>query len=280
MKKHAFLMTAYCCPDLINRTLDKYASCFDIYIHVDKKSDLNPEDLHVSESVTVIKELNVNYGGYNHLRAFLRLMELAQSKRHYDYYHLITGQDCVVAKPETFDILMDGKTHISFDFASKVWTDEMVDIRYNCYRFIDLFNLKNPHHCRWERRLTKLLMCLGIRQPRIKEPLYAGNTYCSLTDEAVSYILSQGRTLRRRLRYTLIPEEVFFQTMLLNSPLRDKVDGNCLRLIIWPGDGGSSPKTLDESDYEELTSGKYLFGRKIDPVKSASLMKMLDDRGA
>lgn len=279
MKKHAFLMTAYCCPHLINRTLDKYSPYFDIYIHIDRKSDLKAADLHLSDNVTVIKELNVNWGGYNHLRAFLRLMELAQKNGGYDYYHLITGQDCVAAKPEMFDSLMGGKSHLSFGLASEVWSEHTIAQRYESYRFTDFFNYKKSFDFRCDRKLTKILNRLGIRQSPFKEPLYAGNTYCSLTDEAVAYILQNGRELSKRLKYTHIPEEVYFQTLLLNSPLRDRVDSQCLRLIIWPVDNEGKPKVLDESDYAELTSGKYLFGRKIDPVKSAALLKMLDEAG-
>lgn len=279
MKKHAFLMTAYCCPHLINRTLDKYAPYFDIYIHIDRKSALAAEDLHLSDNVTVIKELNVNWGGYNHLRAFLRLMELAQQKGGYDYYHLITGQDCVVAKPEMFDRLMDGKSHLSFAPVSEVWSADTVSLRYHSYWFPDFFNHKKPFDSRCNCKLTQILNKLGIRQSPLKETMYGGNTYCSLTDEAVSYILQNGKALSKRFKYTLIPEEVYFQTLLLNSPLCDRVDGQCLRLIIWPEVNDGSPKVLDESDYAELTSGKYLFGRKIDPVKSATLLKMLDEAG-
>lgn len=279
MKKHAFLMTAYCCPHLINRTLDKYAPYFDIYIHIDRKSALTAADLHLSDNVTVIKELNVNWGGYNHLRAFLRLMELARQKGGYDYYHLITGQDCVVATPEMFDRLMDGKSHISYSLASDIWSAHTISQRYESYRFTDFFNHKKSFDFRCDRKLTKILNKLGIRQSPIKETMYAGNTYCSLTDEAVSYILQNGKALSKRLKYTHIPEEVYFQTLLLNSPLRDRVDGECLRLIIWREENEGKPKDLDESDYAELMSGKYLFGRKIDPVKSAELLKMLDEAG-
>ena len=74
MKKHAILMTAYCHPHLINRMLDEYSPHFDFYIHIDKKSALSADALHLSDNVTVIKELNVNWGGVNHLRAFLRLI--------------------------------------------------------------------------------------------------------------------------------------------------------------------------------------------------------------
>ena len=174
---------------------------------------------------------------------------------------------------------MDGKSHLSFAPAVDVWSADAVAMRYDSYRFTDFFNHKKSFDFRCDRKLTKILNKLGIRQSPIKQTLYAGNTYCSLTDEAVSYILQNGKALSKRLKYTHIPEEVYFQTVLLNSPLRDRVDGQCLRLIIWREENEGKPKELDESDYAELMSGKYLFGRKIDPVKSATLLKMLDEAG-
>lgn len=44
----------------------------------------------------------------------------------------------------------------------------------------------------------------------------------SLTDSAVRYLLSKESFVRRRFRFTCCPDEIFAQTVLMNSPFKDK----------------------------------------------------------
>lgn len=276
--KHAILMTVYQSPELINRTLDKYASNFDFYIHIDKKSKLDIRSLRKYKNVTIIKKYKVNWGGFNHLRAYFALMKIAKSRRAYDYFHLITGQDCILSKPRDFDNLLQGKSHMEWMPAEEIWGIESVNQRYYQFRFLDMFDIKRPFLHRWESRFSKILRRLKVRRKEFKQKLYGGSTYCSFTREAVDYILEHGRKLNRRLKYTFIPEEVYFQTLLINSPLRETIAKGNLRLINWTY-GNSGPDILEEKDYAEATSGKYLFGRKVDMRESASFLKALDSAG-
>lgn len=116
---------------------------------------------------------------------------------------------------------------------------------------------------------------LGIRRKKFPMPLYGGSGYMSLTQEAVTYILSFIRAnpmILKRFEHTFCAEELIFQTLLMNSPLKDKIINNPLRYMVWPG-----PKVLDESDYEKIKQTDSLFIRKIDSNISDKLLKRLEN---
>lgn len=49
--------------------------------------------------------------------------------------------------------------------------------------------------------------------------LAKGANWCSLTYDAVGYILSQEDMIRKRFKHTMACDEVYKQTILMNSPL-------------------------------------------------------------
>lgn len=248
-------------------TLDRYAKDFAFYIHIDAKSRMKESDLHLYSSVKVIKKYNVNWGGTNHLKAFIDLMRLAFEMADYDFFHLITGQDIIVAPKSEFS-LKQGFNYMSYGKASELWTPSIVDNRYNYYRFLDLFDFWNSKMRRIEHMLFMCQKFFRIRRGSLGIQMWGGSTYCSLARDSVDYVLNNGMRLLRRLANTYIPEELFFQTLLLNSPYKNKIINDNKRMIVWPG-----PKTLSIEDFGEMTSGKYLFARKIDIVKSHELLK-------
>ena len=87
------------------RTIQYYDDSFNIYIHIDKKSVIDPStfsDLKALKSVKWIgSKYKVNYGGRNHLMAYLYLCELALKDHENTLFHLITGQD-FPCKPMSF----------------------------------------------------------------------------------------------------------------------------------------------------------------------------------
>ena len=75
--------------------------------------------------------------------------------------------------------------------------------------------------------------------------------------------LEENFWLRQRLKFTLIPEEIFIPTILFKSKNKIEIVNKTLRFIKWEG-LSSSPKMLDEQDISDFSNGDYLFGRKFD----------------
>ena len=89
--KHCILMLLHKDVKLANRLLKLYPKTFDIYIHIDKKSDIEQKDIvRLSNVVWIGKEIEVKWQSYEMVEAELRLLQEAH-KQGYDYYHLISG---------------------------------------------------------------------------------------------------------------------------------------------------------------------------------------------
>ena len=98
----------------------------------------------------------------------------------------------------------------------------------------------------------------------------------SLTDNAVRFLFEQMPYIRRRFRWTSCADEIFAQTVLYNSPFREKVYSltldSALRLIDWKR---GNPYVWTMSDIEILKSSHCLFARKFSTIKDADIVDHL-----
>jgi hypothetical protein len=78
-------------------------------------------------------------------------------------------------------------------------------------------------------------------------------------------------------QFSHISDEFFFQTMLINSPLKDTIVNNSLRYIRWSsGSYVPNPIVLDKTYFDDMTTSDKLFARKFDLTKDAQVLDMLD----
>lgn len=200
---------------------------------------------------------------------------------HFDYYHLITGQDYLASKPEDFDRILgnDRKCYIqNFPLPKKGWWNyDLIQLK----TFTSHFNIRDSifhkvlHHVVWDGQKI-----LHIRRPLPSYPLYGGSVYCSLTDEAVNVIINSDIThdLIHRTRNTFCCEEIFLQTVLANSPLKEKMVNDQLKFTDWSSlIKYNQPALLNEDYYDKIISSKNLFCRKVDSKKSAKLLDLIDE---
>ena len=112
-----------------------------------------------------------------------------------------------------------------------------------------------------------------------------GSNHLILSRAAVDYTLNDPAACRviDWLRFTAIPEEAIFQSVLLNSPLAGSIVNDDRRAIFWEKAGDPSPQTLRMSHLgwlrEERAKGR-LFARKFDvSVDNAVLCELEKDLG-
>ena len=79
----------------------------------------------------------------------------------------------------------------------------------------------------------------------------------------------------RFFKYTWAPDELFFQTILYNSHLRNTLVDRSLWYIDWNTKG--PPKTLTLDDYKNIMSEKALFARKFDLNISGKLISAIEE---
>ncbi len=268
-------MTAYKDICQINRIIDSAPENFDFYVHVDKKSNLKTED--ISSRAHIFSEYRIYWGAVEHLKAFLFLMEKAYtSGKQYDFYHLITGQDFYACPFDKFDNLLEfGKNYIeTWRFPRKNWWHDgygiikyktlasKVDLRKKRYKLANMAYY-------WWQRLTKTYHSIP------NYPMAGGSVYCTISGGAVNYILYSeiSKDLLKRLMNTTCAEELFFQTVLINSPYKNSIVNDNLRYIDWSVH--TPPKYLTVEDYDKICQSEKLFCRKIDSSLSKDLITNL-----
>ena len=92
----AIIITAYKNFEQLDFLADFFSPCFDVFIHVDKKSEEISKDkivlLNSKKNVYAIQKYNIKWGGKDHLNAILFLMDKALKKGD-SFLHVISGED-------------------------------------------------------------------------------------------------------------------------------------------------------------------------------------------
>lgn len=288
--KQVFLIQAHTDAKFLYRLVKKLESPTHYFaIHIDKKSRLMFDDNLVKElsyrsDTLVINDYDINWGGANQFFATLRLIE--KSISHWpdlDYFHLISGQDFPIKNNDEIDRFFE--KHKDSNFMS-LTTNPHLNYRYDIFHPRDIINTRNCSHLTRfvVNSLTVLqqkLLDLGIRLRRkIPFEIFKGSQWWSLNRRAIDYInqfLKENPGFKSRFKYTNCCDEIFFQTILCNSDLRQTLIEDDLRYIDWSDNGRGFPNILDETDYSKIKDSRDFFCRKIISGKSDKLIDLLDN---
>lgn len=282
---HAVLITAYTdFPSLVRlvRRLDR--GFFKVFVHVDRRSAIGAGEIEELRRLgaSVTRRHRIRWGSIAHLTAILDLLQSAVREGGADYYHLVSGQDYPLFPAAEFVRRCDGRIFMNFQPLSD--SDEHVRNRYELhnpfyflqtgpratnrlYRYVDAASL-------WlQKRLGKRRQKLGPF-----DTLYKGIVWMSFPAIAAEKVVSDAtaEALFRALRTAYVPEEVFFQTCLLNSDLSGRVVNDDLRYTDWTRRDGSVPAFLDERDADAVLGSNALFARKMRSDVSAGLLDRID----
>lgn len=285
--KQAILITAYKNYHHLEEIIQCFDDHFELYIHLDQKSKISEEELTNLRKHNTVKLLNqkykVNWGGFNHLKSILYLIEQALKNPENQYFHLITGHDFPIKNSAYFVEFFNENQRkefinfFNFPDAKSGWPGNNGLDRIEYYNFHDVWDAKA--HEQFEKitlvlRLQKRLgfkRGLSSKMPR----LYGGSTYWSLSRECLEHVMAftqKNKWVLHRFKYTLCAEEFYFQTVILNSNFADKVVNDNLRHIDWVARNGNNPAVLDETDFDKLKESHAVFARKFDYPQSKGLL--------
>jgi hypothetical protein len=107
---------------------------------------------------------------------------------------------------------------------------------------------------------------------------WGGSSWWSMSRGCAGMILRRvgaDPAIARFFRTVACPDELFFQTLVMNSPFRPRVLFDNFRHIEWDPGGARNPKVLDAGDFERLRASRAHFCRKLDPAASAGLLPLL-----
>jgi hypothetical protein len=255
------------------------------YIHIDQKVSITGFRralANVGAEVRFVeKRFYVNWGGFSTVLATLALLkQCAKECQSDDRVVLLSGQDYPIKSNEeiaAFFALHADREFVSWwRLPSEAWkTEDGGKDRYQYYWLIDTV------HLRWAETLVRWQKRVGIKRglPGFVSPV-GGSQWFLLTAECVQFILDYCKKNKKFLQFwstTRLSDEMFFNTILLNSEYATKVENTSLKYIDWLK-GPEVPRILRLDDFIPIKESRNLFARKVDPVipDSSQLMDEID----
>jgi hypothetical protein len=301
--KIAYLILAHEQPKMFSKLVHALDSeGVSIFAHIDAKSDERPfRQAIISDEVKFVSDrIYVNWGGYSQTQAMLMLLELAFSSGPHDYYIFLSGRDYPIKSNQKIAMFLknsNGKSYINF-YPLVEGTHLFSNIQGYCYH--DLYAKLPSHFLRKSamRIAQSISHLMPARQFLNGMMPYRGSSSWCLSQNVVSYILDfvanpNNKNYLRFFRSISCSDEIFFQTIVLNSPLANtcqnyeedicnKKPGEAknenkvyLHYIDW-NPAREDPALLDLSDLPALSETDKFFARKFELIKSKELLDKID----
>jgi hypothetical protein len=256
---------------------------FEFYIHIDKKSKMNLKKIIMGKNnIHVFRKYVVNWAGSNIIKATLFLSKKALEDTRNKYFHLISGQDFPVKTGDYFYNKLDtSKSYLKyFEMPIKRWGNGGGMDRIEQYHFYDVFDVKTRIGEKIIEKLTELQRRYGIKKKKTLsiffEKLYGGSQFWSLTRDCLQYVVDcTNKSIIKCIRFTKIIDEIYFQTVLLNSKYADNIVNDNLRYIDWTLGRRGFPAFLDKTDYDKIILSNKIFARKFHETDSEELKTLL-----
>ncbi len=264
-------------------------------IHIDKKAN---KSVHASvklfledfTNASILKSQNVVWGGYSMVDIELKgIKKLLQLSKKWEFFVNLSGQDYPL-KSQT-DIRTYLKQNIGSSFLK---ITDQIQNRPNTLNRIYNFFVESSDG----------FIGKPIKRSYLPEVIpYIGGQWKILSRDCCEFITTSPKVAKFRKFYknTLIADESFFQTVLMNTKYIGKIVNDDKRAIIWIPDMGSilrsktflanttkeliasgeiklRPKTFTVSDYPYLSKSTALFARKFDETTDTTIFGLLDDK--
>ena len=264
------------------KQLIRLINCLDVekstfFVHIDKKTNQNIyqeicEFINKKSNIFLLKRKNIYWGDFSQIHpVLLGIKEIFKQNIDFDYVKLLTGQDYPIkSRKEIEDFLLANseKSFMEyFSIPSKDWENggEMnggIDrIKYWYLRI-----LKKRYKIPIERKFPK-----GF-QP------FAGSAYWCLSRECAEYLkdfVQRKKAFVNFFKNVNLPDEIFFQTIFLNSPLKEKIINNNLTYTYWHYNS-PNPEILTKNHLKEISESSCLFARKFDIYQDSKILDLLD----
>jgi hypothetical protein len=135
---------------------------------------------------------------------------------------------------------------------------------------------------RWWLEL-QLLYWSRVLPKRRKIPtdfeIFGSKTWWSISNEAAAFVLHEHLNNKRYqnfFKYTLIPDEMYVQTILLNSKFAETCINNDLRNIQW-FEGDLHPVVFKAENIDRFKETTDLFARKFDIEVDSKILDLIDE---
>lgn len=282
--RHAFLIIAHHEPEVLRlllTLLDDERN--DIFLHVDGRAGWLADRFRTWKPAhagfrLLPQPIDVYWGDISQVRTELLLFETARRTGPYAYYHLLSGVDLPLRDMDSLHKFFT--IHAGKEFVNITDTPyERADIRRKVgyyYLFTRHFRDRGTmeHNvCSFLRNVVLAVQKVVRFRRRPWLEFRKGANWVSISDDFCAFLLEHASEMVRRYAKTKCADEIFLQTLLWNSPFRERLyrlpDGRTgnLRAIDWVR---GAPYTWRDEDFDELMQSQAFFCRKIGGVTDSS----------
>lgn len=272
----AYIVSAYKLPEQLVRLLQRLRTDESHFVvHVDRKTDRRVYDEMVSGAeelgcVDFVPRHVCHWGGFGHVRATLKGIDrLYADGIGFEYAVLLTGQDYPILPARVIERRLaesEGRSFMnSWDVPHEGWSGRGGLDRIERWHLVG-------------RRHLHVSLPRSRRLPGGLVP-FGGGPYWCLARPVVDYVhafVHEHPDVVSFFEHVWIPDELFFQTVVLNSPLRDTVVNDNLRYIDWARE--PAPAILRRDDLDSIVASNKLFARKFDTTVDGEILDALDRR--
>lgn len=286
---HAYMIIAHRQFDLLAKlitALDDERN--DIFVHIDAKvRDFDFEKfkaLPKRSRIYFTPRIGVTWGDFSQVKCELILLaevdKMQKSGRAYDYVHLISGADLPIKSNNQIHAFFKENNGLQFVHFTD---DKATKESENRIRYYHLFRRRRNLFTKILAQIAlRVQMLCGVNRLKNKNiKVQKGCNWFSITGAFAAYIAQASKSLEKIFRFSYCGDEVFVQTVLLNSPFADDVYmkncGNnhlaCARLIDWQR---GNPYVFRTEDFDLIKNSPAMFARKFDmDVDSEIIDKVL-----
>ncbi|MFL6673953.1 MAG: beta-1,6-N-acetylglucosaminyltransferase [Massilia sp.] len=275
--KQVFLIHAHKDLDQLNTLVGQlHDDDFVIYVNLDRKSSIDPTQLHPAARL-VATRIDVRWGGFSQVEATINsLREIIRDVPQFDKVVFLSAQDFPLLPNDRLKqelaLVEDRELIDTMPIGPGGWP---VAFRYQ-YFYREGGGKPERLACALANRLLRL--CKTTRRPPPGLQPYGGSSWWALSRPCLQDLLERVAREPASLRFfrtVLCPDEMFFQTMVMNSRFRERVLSENFRYIQWPEQGARNPKVLVDADFERIGASRAHFCRKLDSKLSAALLPRL-----
>ena len=284
--KHAYLIIAHNEWEILRTLLTMLDDDRnDIYLHIDRRATAlmqQVDGLRLCHSPIhrIQQPIETRWGNFSQVETELLLFEAALRNGPYAYYHLLSGVDLPLKSQDEIHQFFEENSELEF----VEYLPEDVHAK-ECRKRTMFYYVFNDQKKRQKDTRQALLtlnrnIILGLQNALHihRKPIASirkGSNWVSITQGFCEYLISQQHSPAiRRFRYTLCPDELFVQTLLMASPFKDhiaQIAGGNARKIDWQR---GSPYTWQDGDFEELINSDRLFARKFSSADSRIIQRI------
>ena len=311
--KLAYLILAHRYPEQLLRLIESRNTENTVFfIHINKMTDAQTYDQFVKAfshlpNVRFIKRNVIYMFDFGHTQASLQgIKEIIESQVYFDYLVLGTGQDYSIKSHRYIEKFFQenlGKIYLDYMdntvITDGLWPTRSADninywhVRLGKLRFLFFGSLNLTSHNRycnanktWYKILeffwSKLMPLFPFKRkfPEGFTP-YRGSAYWCFPRDCVEYIydfVKKNPSFVNYFRYVDGPDEMFFQTVLLNSPLKERIVNDNLFFIDFENPNPTRPRVFEKCDFERLANSPKLFARKFDATRDAEILELIDQK--